>query len=123
MSFTRLGILLLSLVVFLGMISGAQTIKKSPGKYRGTNLNVLKSFNSKGELEQYMKGINLALGVQCTFCHDPKRYPSDRQKHKLSARDMMRMVNAINGEYIQPANKKALVTCNTCHRGKVTPDK
>jgi tetratricopeptide (TPR) repeat protein len=80
-----------------------------------------------------MRGITLALGVRCTHCHVGTEamniwdydFVSDEKPTKRKAREMMRMVNAINGEYLtRLADLDAEgveVTCMTCHRGVRIP--
>ncbi|HEX2164225.1 MAG TPA: c-type cytochrome [Thermoanaerobaculia bacterium] len=118
------------------------------------NLQVLPDDIPRQELVDTMKGFTRALGVRCNHCHvgqgdDLSTYdfPSDAKHEKRSARVMMEMVRAINGEYLPrlehdhgehgeahahdhaaghaaehaapPAS--ARVTCMTCHRGQPTP--
>ena len=81
-----------------------------------------------------MKNVAQALGVRCTHCHvnngDPNNFadfdfPSDENSHKGIAREMIRMVRAINQELLPPpmhADAEGMqVTCFTCHRGSTMP--
>jgi hypothetical protein len=60
-----------------------------------------------------------SLGVRCTYCHvqngDRLDFASDAKPEKETAREMVRMVQAVNKESFggNPA-----ITCYTCHRGQ-----
>jgi photosynthetic reaction center cytochrome c subunit len=77
------------------------------------NVQVLKDIPSD-QLMPSMRYITAALGVECSFCHDPKSYESDDKAEKGTARNMMKMMFAINKDNF---NGRREVTCYTCHRG------
>lgn len=83
-----------------------------------SNLQVLPRSTSKQELKQRMRQMSKALGVQCSFCHVRGDMAADTP-HKDTARQMMRMVEAINARHLQ--QQGARVTCDTCHRGRKRP--
>lgn len=112
------------------------------------NLQVLPDDIPRQELIDTMKGFTRALGVRCNHCHvgegdDLSTYdfPSDAKREKRSARVMVEMVRAINGEFLPrlehdhaghgeghshapghaEAPAAARVTCMTCHRGHSVP--
>jgi hypothetical protein len=98
---------------------GAQDAPKqdAPKQGRGgppRNLKVLKP----EEVRTAMGGMRAALGQNCDFCHVQDR-ASDENPKKDIARNMMEMVNHINGQF---PDGKTHVTCYTCHRGKNVPD-
>lgn len=74
-----------------------------------------------------------ALGVNCSFCHMAEEnqppaqrdFASDEKPNKDKARTMLRMVAAINGEYLTKLSSRlqppVVVTCATCHRGVAEP--
>jgi tetratricopeptide (TPR) repeat protein len=80
-----------------------------------------------------MRSFTRALGVRCTYCHvgeDGKPlstfdFPSDEKPEKQKARAMLRMVGAINGEYLTKLASRrtppVVVACVTCHRGVAVP--
>jgi photosynthetic reaction center cytochrome c subunit len=93
------------------------------------NIQVLKGL-PESQLFPEMNFISASLGVQCGFCHvsngkDPKTgftnwvWESDDKEEKKTARDMMRMVLAINGGNY--GLSRGQVTCYTCHRGQNHP--
>ena len=80
-----------------------------------------------------MGSFTRALGVRCNYCHvgnegEPLStydFPSDQKPEKNKAREMLRMVGAINGEYLTKLVDRRTpsinVTCMTCHRGVAQP--
>lgn len=70
------------------------------------------------QLIESMHLIRGALGVDCEFCHDDPDRSTDTKKPKEVARDMIRMMTAINKNNFSGAQE---VTCYTCHRGNAIP--
>lgn len=66
---------------------------------------------------QFMSG---SLGVSCNHCHVSQQGPfdSDANERKVKARDMIRMVRALNANAFAGHQT---VTCYTCHRGSPRP--
>jgi hypothetical protein len=62
---------------------------------------------------QFMSG---SLGVSCNYCHVSQQGPfeSDANARKLKAREMIKMVRALNANAF---DGRQAVTCYTCHRG------
>lgn len=77
------------------------------------NVQILKDIPSD-QLLPAMRYITVALGVHCDFCHDAKSYDSDDKPQKATARNMMKMMFAINKDNF---NGRREVTCYTCHHG------
>jgi tetratricopeptide (TPR) repeat protein len=85
------------------------------------------------QLVDLMRGFTRALGVRCTYCHvgeesqplDAYDFPSDDKPTKRKAREMIRMVQAINGQHLTNLEDRqspaVQVLCITCHRGVTTP--
>lgn len=97
------------------------------------NLKVLPKDISNQKLDSIMESYNVALGVNCEFCHVKKKifpgdfdYAADTEPMKEEARKMMRMTIDINknnfwyNKSIQPEYLKT-VTCRHCHRGEAFP--
>ncbi|MFO0573315.1 MAG: c-type cytochrome [Polyangia bacterium] len=82
------------------------------------DLQVLPPTTPKDVLKATMKLQAKALGKDCDFCHNMPDAAADHPMKK-KAREMMKMVQAINKDY--PAAEKH-VTCWTCHRGAVHPE-
>lgn len=82
------------------------------------DLQVLPPTTTKDALKATMKLQAKALGKDCDFCHNMPDAAADHPMKK-KAREMMKMVQAINKDY--PAAEKH-VTCWTCHRGAVHPE-
>lgn len=58
-----------------------------------------------------------SLGVTCAHCHTDA-YESDDKPAKDKARQMIRMMRAINDTQF---SGKQVVTCQTCHNGRIVP--
>src|SRR5437763_15282823 len=81
-----------------------------------------------------MRNFAGALGVRCQFCHVSKEgqplssfdFTKDEKRTKLTARQMMRMVEEVNRrldtlpQHAQMTSHVE-VTCQTCHRGVSRP--
>ncbi len=86
------------------------------------NIQVLKDIPAD-QLIPTMQFISGSLGVECDFCHvagTDKRleFDKDDKKEKKTAREMMKMMFAINQNNFDGERE---VTCNTCHRGSPNP--
>ncbi len=80
-----------------------------------------------------MNTFTRALGVNCSFCHMAEEnqppaqrdFASDEKPNKDKARTMLRMVAAINGDYLTKLSSRLqppiVVSCATCHRGVAEP--
>jgi tetratricopeptide (TPR) repeat protein len=94
-----------------------------PDKF--TNLQYFPKTISRQELLGNMRGFSFSLGVRCQFCHAGKEgnklaqvdFASDEKDTKKTARAMLRMVDAINQEYIAKMGRTSpvRVECVTCH--------
>jgi cytochrome c553 len=107
-----------------------------------TNLQVLPKDLTGQQVRQIMMGWSAALGVECNTCHAadannvgangrPRlNFASDEKDEKKMARIMYTMMEVDKSEYIakvaaldkmdEPA---APLTCGTCHRGHLDPEK
>jgi len=96
-----------------------------------TNLQYFPKTMSREELIGIMRTFCFSLNVRCQHCHAGKddntlkdmNFASDEKDAKKTARAMLRMVDAINREYIakldsKPSNR---VECVTCHHGLSKP--
>ncbi|HYV91832.1 MAG TPA: c-type cytochrome [Chitinophagales bacterium] len=119
------------IALIIGLQTSGQTKQEEPEKPK--NLKVLPKNITHEELIQTMKGFSKALGVRCNHCHvtlssgTPEHpdfdFPSDAKKEKIIARQMIRMVTAINHKYLSKMEDGNLeqITCVTCHRGNLKP--
>ena len=115
-SFSATTVMLLSLAA---LPAGAQI----PDKF--TNLQYFPKTISRQDLLGNMRGFSFSLGVRCQFCHagkdgnrlDQMDFASDEKDTKKTARAMLRMVDAINQEYIAKMGRTSpvRVECVTCH--------
>lgn len=97
------------------------------------NLEVLPKNIPVRELINTMRGFTNALGVRCQYCHIGEEgeplsefdFVSDDMPAKLKAREMLRMVGQINGEWLAALPRRGTpaveVACVTCHRGQARP--
>ena len=106
-------------------------VKDDPGF---KNLKILPKNITKVQLDSVMNHFTASLNVKCNFCHIRNEqtgvwdHASDENKHKLVARDMMKMTENINDKYFDvvgnkkdPLSVRLLVTCYTCHHGEKEP--
>jgi Photosynthetic reaction centre cytochrome C subunit len=116
-------LLAISLFVLLPLCAQDKD-KQDKGKGGGRapqNLKVLK-VTSMQEIGPIMRGFTVGLGVQCTFCHVQGNFPSDDNPKKETARQMIQMVDQLNGGFNAAiGDTKAHITCYTCHRGETEP--
>ena len=82
------------------------------------NIQMLKSVPAD-QLISTMRFISASLGVQCSYCHVQDHLDKDDKKPKQIARDMMRMMLAIDKNSFA-GNRE--VTCYSCHRGSPKPE-
>lgn len=94
------------------------------------NLQYFPKETTRQELVQTMRGFSFSLGVRCEHCHVEKPpgshnldFAGDDKQEKKTARAMLKMVDAINQEYIAKMGRTApiRVECVTCHRGLPIP--
>lgn len=120
-----------ALVLARGPASQAQQRWEPPDP---TNLQVLPNDIAKADLVRTMRSFARGLGVRCQHCHVGEEgealetfdFASDAKPTKATARAMITMVTAINGQYLKdvghdPAGGSPKVTCYTCHRGETHP--
>ena len=82
------------------------------------NIQVLRGM-PQSELLPVMHFMRASLGVRCDHCHvaENDMYWKDDKPAKQTARRMIRMVEDINKNF----GGEPVITCNTCHRGSITP--
>lgn len=97
------------------------------------NIQVLDSTMSPRRVISIMRGFAFGLGVRCEYCHvgQPGEdlstfdFASDEKLTKRKAREMLRMVEAINSEHLASlpgrSEPEIRVGCATCHRGLPKP--
>jgi tetratricopeptide (TPR) repeat protein len=125
----------LGLILAAGMAvwTGPDAVAQIPDKFK--NLKVLPKNVSKEELTQTMRGFSFALGVRCGYCHAEEKQLSEGGEHRLdfasdakhekgTARQMLRMVRGINGQYLGKLDPKPTISvqCVTCHHGIPRPE-
>ncbi len=81
------------------------------------NLQVITGM-SRPDVWQVMNQMASGLGVNCHYCHVADDVASDAKPEKRKGREMMRMVIDLNARHF---DGKPVVTCFTCHAGKLQP--
>ncbi|HUC79429.1 MAG TPA: c-type cytochrome [Flavisolibacter sp.] len=129
---TKTSLVVLVLVCVVAVSSAFTRATNDPG-YK--NLQILPKNITEKQLDSVMHHFTASLNVKCNFCHvkqeaNPEEWDwaSDKNKHKLVARDMMKMTNKLNDEYFPYSGKAEemstilTVTCYTCHNGRKEPE-
>ena len=118
-------------LIFLALATQSARAQFPPTKLE--NLKVFPKDIPVRALIDTMASFTRALGVRCTYCHVGEEgqplssfnFKSDEKPQKNKAREMLRMVGAINGEYLTKlADRRSPqinVACMTCHRGVALP--
>lgn len=124
------GLLAAGLVFVCALVVTATSTSAQGGRQGGgqgappQNLQVLPKEMTRQEVTALMRTVTAALGVQCTHCHvgTPQERFKDDLPAKATARKMMKMLLAVNGEHFGvKAGEPNKVTCFTCHRGSLKP--
>ena len=101
-------------LLFVPMLS-AQTADL-PVEQTKKNIKVLTGIPTS-QLIPTMAFMANSLGVTCLHCHG-QAYESEEKPAKDAARKMITLQRELNAKYYEG---KTIVTCNTCHQGRVTP--
>lgn len=124
--------LTLSILTLAGLALSPSIMAQEDEKPK--NLKVLDTAMTHEQVDQLMDKFTTALGVHCDYCHVRNEGPNARGMNfakdtlpaKESARDMLRMVAAINGDFIGKMKRTdthmVAVQCVTCHRGQPKPE-
>src|SRR5690242_7344879 len=124
------------LAVVLALFATLVATRSAYAQFPPTKLQNLKVFPKDiavRALIDTMAGFTRALGVRCQYCHVGEEgqplstfnFKSDEKPEKNKAREMLRMVGAINGDYLTKLASRRTpqinVGCMTCHRGIAQP--
>ncbi len=122
------------LVIFVCSVIASTSFAQFNWNKKPMNLKVLPDTTSGETVRHIMIGFAQALGVRCSFCHDDSKgkefsdidFPSDAKPEKETAREMMKMMGAINNNFLSKLKKGdndnvVQVKCITCHRGYHEP--
>jgi hypothetical protein len=130
---TRYRVFLPLTVIVTALVSSVAAQQAGSAGATRPNLRVLQAL-PEAQLFPLMNLVADSLGVRCDYCHvqanpDFTKTPanlggwlwnSDDKPQKQKAREMMRMVIALNATQFAGAQR---VTCYTCHRGATQPDR
>lgn len=130
MRHSRSTILVLGLLLAGGAMA-EPTYAQIPTEFH--NLQVLPEDITRSQLLGYMRGFSFATGLRCSGCHMGEEgqpfseydFPSDDRPTKRKAREMLKMVQAINDQHLanlpERSEPNVQVTCATCHGGIQRP--
>ena len=125
-------------LILLPLVICSSLAAQAPGKFPPDsliNVKVIPKSTPVMQVVGMMRNFAGALGVRCQYCHIGEEgqplaqfdFAKDEKRTKLTARQMMRMVEEINRridtlphDHDQP-HDSLRVTCNTCHRGVARP--
>src|SRR5437867_11660445 len=126
------------LIIALGVLAAPGAVAaQAPGHFPPDsliNVKVIPKTTPVMQVVGIMRNCAGGLGVRCQFCHVGQEgmplgqfdFAKDEKRTKLTARQMMRMVEEINRrldtlpEHAQMTSHVE-VTCQTCHRGVSRP--
>jgi hypothetical protein len=108
-------------VALLGLVAAIESRASQAGPPAAPprNLQVLRDL-PPGQLDDIMRSMNRALGVECTHCHVPDAWHLETKAPFGVARRMLQMVSALNEGLLK---ETAGVACWTCHAGQVQPSR
>ena len=75
-------------------------------------------------LPEIMDKWSIALGVNCTYCHNTGKWEADEKPEKIIARQMAEFSYTVRQELRKIKGLKSTkptVNCMTCHNGRVKP--
>lgn len=124
-------------LLIAALVVASPLAAQAPGKFPPdslVNVKVIPKSTPVIQVIGMMRNFAGALGVRCQFCHIGQEgqplssfdFAKDEKRTKLTARQMMRMVEEINRrvdtlpEHAQMTSHVD-VTCMTCHRGVSRP--
>lgn len=109
----------LAMYVFLGVDAGRQEMPNRRAEEVYGNIEVLKGTRAS-DLLTFMQSFSRALGVDCSYCHVPDQWHLEEKPQFATARDMFRMVGALDQGLLK---ERGGLTCWTCHRGQSKPSR
>ncbi|MCG8352878.1 MAG: photosynthetic reaction center cytochrome c subunit [Chloroflexales bacterium] len=100
-----------------GVQVGQEYIAQFPEPQNVEVLTGMSTAQIWGYMQQNVSG---ALGVGCQYCHDINNFAADTYPQKAAARNMLRLVNDLNAQFIVnlPNWRGNYVQCATCHNGQ-----
>ena len=122
-------------LIIAAVVAFSSPLSAQPGKFPPDSLINVQVFPKNTPVMDVigqMRNFTGALGVRCQFCHVGEEgkpletfdFASDKKKTKLTARQMMRMVQEVNRRLDtipERSTPPVTVVCATCHRGLTRP--
>ncbi len=103
-------------VVVLALIFVAPAGSRSMPQTQFENIKVLNDM-SDSDIRKEMMVWTEALGTTCNHCHVAGDFASEENPKKEVSRNMVKMVKAINKDFLAGKAK-----CSLCHRGAAVPN-
>ena len=97
-------------------MSGVPKANGAQEASRFKNIQVLNDLSDR-EIGQQMQSFAKQLGVKCVDCHVQGDFATDENEHKVEARKMIEIVNALNEMAFFKEGDKA--DCFLCHKGSL----
>jgi hypothetical protein len=122
--------------VLSALCAAAPAVAQAPGRWPPdslVNTQVYPRATPVSQVIGQMRNMTSWLGVRCQYCHIGEEglplerfdFASDDKRTKRTAREMMRLVEAINRDHLTRVPERPQppldVTCETCHRGVPRP--
>jgi photosynthetic reaction center cytochrome c subunit len=100
-----------------GVQAGQDWVAKNPNPVNVQVLTGMSSAQIWTYMQQYVAG---GLGVSCQYCHDINNFAAETYPQKVTARNMMYLVNDLNAKFIVnlPNWRGNYVQCATCHNNR-----
>jgi photosynthetic reaction center cytochrome c subunit len=100
-----------------GVQAGQAWVQQYPNTVNVQVLTGMSSAQIWTYMQQYVSG---GLGVGCQYCHNLENFASDEYPQKIAARNMLRLVNDVNREFMVglPNWRGNYVQCATCHNNQ-----
>lgn len=114
--FATLATVLLVFLCFASLATCQSTVAPTSGS-EFESIQVLSDMPA-AQMGKVMNIMSAALGVNCNHCHRNFEFADEGIAHKDTARKMLEMTFELNQKHFAG---KAVVTCNTCHRGQTIP--
>lgn len=110
-------ILIAASLTTTSLILASQQPQEQTAGERYKNVHVMKDAPAATFTARMLFMAN-SLGVNCDYCHNRADMASDEKPTKVQAREMLKMVLALEKNYF---GEHAKVNCFTCHRGSTKP--
>jgi hypothetical protein len=99
-----------SLLITAAFVFSAQAFAQTPSKIK----------SDEDLMRESMVVISRQLGVNCTTCHNPENFRSDKKVEFKVAKEHMKLTQLLIDSGMD-GKKGPKATCYMCHRGELKP--